>query len=661
MKKLIGGLVVVGTLGLVGGASSQTAWRPPIGIPMPPFGINEVSPALPSPWTTEVSGFYYVSDGGSDARAYGTPGAPRASIPLMLNAGSVVVLAGSYSYAHADSRAVRAVGTAARPVYIRGTSDTVRPTLKAKFEISGSYYILDGLNAVWPTGSNGRINPSGDHGVVRHSDLRGDASTTVGGIFASGSNMVIWNSKIHDNGDVNASFDQDKHGIVLAGNHLWILDNELYRNSGDGIQINGGTSGQANLHHVYVGRNVAHHNKQTGFWSKQASDVIFSENLSYSHRPSNSSSGQCMGFQYAPERVWFLYNHMHDCSFGIAAMSNSGGSGSDSYFIGNVIHNIHVSPGQSFNGDTAWSQAGMMFAGGVNRYVVNNTIYDVDGGVNVAGGGKVVLSNNIIGNVTQSGGSHVFVENSGTADASSLRYALMDGTARIRWGSVSRVNSVAQFQASFPGQGVGLRVGNPLFVDPVNDDFRVQSTSPAVNTGAAESVYNTFKSLYGIDISNGRPNAAWDLGAFEVGGAVPPPLPTPTPNPTPTPTPPPAPGPTPTPAPGPTPRPTPTPSPTPAPGGLKAVMLSPAPLSKLAAAATTFGWRGVSGATEYGLWIASNAGTLRVHYAKSAGLNLKATASRLPTDGRLLTVRLYAKVGGQWTYNQYMYTAAKIK
>ena len=65
------------------------------------------------------------------------------------------------------------------------------------------------------------------------------------------------------------------------------------------------------------GRNVAHHNKQTGFWTKQAEDVIFSENLSYSHRTSDSSTGACMGFQYAPERVWFINNHIHDCEVGI--------------------------------------------------------------------------------------------------------------------------------------------------------------------------------------------------------------------------------------------------------------------------------------------------------------------------------------------------------
>ena len=40
------------------------------------------------------------------------------------------------------------------------------------------------------------------------------------------------------------------------------------------------------------------------FWAGlRTVDVVFSENLCYAHRPSNSSFGACMGMQYAPERV----------------------------------------------------------------------------------------------------------------------------------------------------------------------------------------------------------------------------------------------------------------------------------------------------------------------------------------------------------------------
>ena len=83
-----------------------------------------------------------------------------------------------------------------------------------------------------------------------------------------------------------------------ARQQLWVVDNQLYRNSGDGIQINAGGPGvTGTTHHIYVGRNTAYGNKQTGFWVKHATDVIFSQNVCHSHRLGNSSNGQCMGFQ----------------------------------------------------------------------------------------------------------------------------------------------------------------------------------------------------------------------------------------------------------------------------------------------------------------------------------------------------------------------------
>jgi len=92
-------------------------------------------------------------------------------------------------------------------------------------------------------------------------------------------------------------------------------------------------------------------------------------------RFSSSAYGAGMGFQYAPERVWFLYNKVYDNEYGIALSSNSGmGFGTESYFIGNLIYNNHYDSvyhgdsWDSYNPGSAWSNAGIMTAGGVNRY-----------------------------------------------------------------------------------------------------------------------------------------------------------------------------------------------------------------------------------------------------------------------------------------------------
>ena len=280
-----------------------------------------------------------------------------------------------------------------------------------------------------------------------------------------------------------------------------------------------GASGQqASTHHIYVGRNKAYRNKQTGFWVKQAVDVIFSENEAFAHRPSGSSLGQCMGLQYAPERVWFLFNHLHDCDYGIFLGSNSDmGSGRDSYFIGNLIHDIH-SRG-AFNAGSAWSSAAIMAAGGINRQIVNNTIDDVDAGLNVPGNGTNRIVNNIVGRVTQPGGHHVFLEDPSTARASTIDHNLFVGPARLRWGSSGTLDLRSFRSAS--GQCASCREGDPQWGPSGNGDLRPQAASPAVDQGVVDPVYATFLKLYGIDIArdiagNPRPaGAGWDLGCYE--------------------------------------------------------------------------------------------------------------------------------------------------
>lgn len=91
---------------------------------------------------------------------------------------------------------------------------------------------------------------------------------------------------------------------------------------------------------------------------------------------------------------------------------------------------------------------------------------------------------------------------------------------------------------------------DPQFVDVGAGDFRLRSTSPAIDMGVAGADAATDDFDHAV-----RPQGAgFDAGAFEFGSG-PPPEPTPTPTPSPTPTP--------TPSPTPTPTPTPTPEPNP--------------------------------------------------------------------------------------------------
>jgi len=508
-------------------------WTPPIGIPMPSFGIFETAPASPSPWIVPTTGFYYVdatSAASTDtSNPLGTPATPRKSIPNALPAGSVVELHGTYDRNHESPNTIVASGTVAAPVFIRGTSPSTRPLIRSGWEVKGTYVILENLdfgpNGQSQTGVLVLLSPI-NHAALRHSNMHGNLN--AGGMAvvswdgALNQNVVVFNNTIHDNGDVNASFDQDNHGITVGArvSNLWVVDNQMYLNSGDGIQINADTAGNASTHHIYVGRNVAYSNKQTGFWSKQATDVVFSQNVCRSHRPGNSSNGQCMGYQYAPQYVWFLFNTISDSDYGIVAYSDHVGTVTESFFVGNVIHNIHPADGLVKAGDS-WASAAIMLAGGTNRKVIHNTIYDVNAGVNVgATGGSLEVRDNIISRVVASA-NHLFVEDASLAGNTTFHHNLLEGDPRVRLGGPQQHLTAAQLTAM---QSFGV---DPLFVNPAAANFHVQATSKAVDTGDAPSAYTIFQQRYGLNIArdpegNALPSGvAPDMGAFEQGGCIP--------------------------------------------------------------------------------------------------------------------------------------------
>jgi len=503
-------------------------WQPPLGLPAPSFGLAQTAPAPPDPWSSPTAGFYYVDatqgDASDLANPFGTPAKPRLTIPTLLPAGSVVELHGFYDRPHSSPNTIVAQGTASRPVFIRGASPADRPVVRRNWEVQGTYLILENLEfgpqGATATGSLVVRAPS-SHVAIRQCALHGTPSGGGLGIVSWSDgrtrtdNVLVYNNSIHDNGDVNATFDQDVHGIGVGNyvDHVWILDNEMYRNSGDGIQINAGTGLEATTHHIYVGRNVSHHNKQTGFWVKQATDVIFSQNLAYAHRPGNSSLGQCMGGQYSPERVWWIFNHVHDCEYGIALMSDDGTRETHSYLIGNVIHNIHRTTIRNDARD-AWGPSAIMLAGGYARSVINNTIYDVDSGINSPSPfGALDIVNNIVAEVTEPDGSHVNVEFLSVASRTNIRHVLFFPDPRVNWVRQSTLHLTSAQLTAIDGIAE-----SPQFVDPKADDFHLRRSSPAATGGELHGAYATYRQLYGIDITRdfeglARPNMS--LGAYE--------------------------------------------------------------------------------------------------------------------------------------------------
>jgi hypothetical protein len=536
-------LILTGPAGIHQSVRAEP-WTPPIGIPVPPFGIieshatyqgqlydydNNGTPegaykdAGNGPYTHYVDRSAPNCTDGSNNSNSGTPALPRCTIPgrdgAPLKAGSVVEVHGKYDYEHTSPADLHFAGTAAKPVFIRGASAANRPSLTGSFDVVGSSYTIvenilfsdrDGDLSDGPCGSFGVTDKNGqrydsDHIVLRHSEVSGNLNcggTGVGGYSGTTilSNIVLWDNRIHDNGDVNASFDQDVHGtgVGTGAQNVWILDSEYYRNSGDGVQINGSPTA---THHLYLGRNISHHNKQTGLWTKNASDVIFSENKVYGHRAGNSSGGGGMGFQYDPRRVWFLFNEAYDNVQGMTHGSADDGSRSDIYFIGNILHD-NLFCGMQLNG---WVEG---------EYVIGNTFYNnpigLENGYHRIG---LEISNNIFSNNPTA----ISFTEYGSGAASNLRHCLFESPVKIVWDDV--VRNIASMQSI--GECLGCQSGDPLFVNALAADFNLQRGSPGIDMGALEAAYATYQQLYGIDIRRDkagrtRPQGAgWDVGAYE--------------------------------------------------------------------------------------------------------------------------------------------------
>lgn len=455
-------------------------WTPPLGIPAPTFGVHELPPTL-STWATPRTGFYCVDESrGTDAgNPFGTPAHPRATIPY-LPAGSALLISGTLSRPYTSPNTIRTGGTAAAPVFITGY-----PQLLSRFatpvELAGTYTVLQNLAGYAFTIVSAGSVPT-THIALRDIVIQGDKNGGGIGVGWQGhqiSDVVILRCRVTDCGDLAAAGDQDCHGItVSAGGRIWVLDTILARNSGDGMQVEAGMGHSAAIHHVYIGRNESESNRQHGFWFKNCSDIVVSENDCHHHRVDahNYGIGAQIGAQYNPERLWILNNRLHDGDRGVGLASYNAGSTAYAVIMNNRIHGIRATTPQS---NPAWATGSAVFlSGGATRLVFNNTLDDVDTGVQVpAGPGSVLVANTIFSRTT----TPWFCEGPSPT-----------------------------FQ-----QGANL-IGDVAFTDAA---FQLPAGSPAIGAGFPLDLSATFQALYGVlfntDALGSVRGLPWDLGAVQ--------------------------------------------------------------------------------------------------------------------------------------------------
>jgi hypothetical protein len=496
--------------------SSVFAWSPPIGIPAPSWptgGIDVARPALPSPWTSEKAGFYYIDPTGcSDtSRTYGRPGASRCSLPSSPPAGSIIVLNGTIT----GSKTISYTGTSGSPIWIMGYNTSSKPTLSADWGFSGSYIIADSL--AWNYNSRDGVEIGGNHIMIRNSSLANPFDDSNGsGFGTSGSYTLLYNDVVSQMGNWQyaGSGDIDRHGVKVeeGTEDLWIVDSQFYHIHGDGIQIGDQNNTADQIKRIYIGRNIAYENYQSGFWTKNATDVIFSQNVIHTMlQSSDNNVGPGLGGQYDPKYVWFISNTIRDSLAGIHIVGSSSGGGGPWYVIGNLMYNIEFPGGACNNYDMG--AIGYRNEGGLTA--IYNTVYNADMFVAIpdGAGGTLRITNNIFSVKDNSS------NNCTALDVNPTKVDDYNLVSDASW--VNETHEKSEAAAS-------------TFTTP-GSNFALKSSSLAVGNAnpTEEAAFAVFQSRYGIDIRKDivgttRPQTTkWDIGAYEFSGQAPTTLPSP--------------------------------------------------------------------------------------------------------------------------------------
>ncbi|MES3031072.1 MAG: Ig-like domain-containing protein [Patescibacteria group bacterium] len=580
------------------------SWTAPVGVPEPPFGIREDvthrlmqagetcqynpdkcydfgSGPVPynnrlnadgEPYTHYVDNSTYpncdISDDGSNE---GTPARPLCRIPLQIPAGAIVEVHGVFggNWHHLSPGHITINGTSERPVYIRGMSSN-KPRITTGWEVTGRYGIIE--NLIFKDADGNRSGGSAGYlgifaGVYgptkfraqylsfRHNEMDGNLDTqglnvtllpvpsAANPSISEDNNVVVYNNHIHHTGDLYSEVDKDVGNIKVAGKRIWVVDN-LAHDNGNGMFTGGGNGDSVaplnDIQYIFFGRNTAYANREANFFTKQASHVVFSENtsgVSYDLRgPGQIWRGGGMGYQYGPRNVWFINNKLSEGSAGFLIGSDGVETTQNAYFIGNVITNIHKNTGQ------ATPQGALNIGGGLNHYIVNNTIDDVDLGIYAGTNGHKYISGNIVTNANVAGGAffgNIILNNEHGGLVPHLINNLVYQTTGVPKVSFPTINNTGDAN-TICGVVVGCTSGgnlnaNPLYTNPGSANYSLQSNSPAKDKGDTallQQLANTYQANFGVPFNqtlsiskdvarNPRvAGAGADMGAYESAGGV---------------------------------------------------------------------------------------------------------------------------------------------
>ena len=298
---------------------------------------------------------------------------------------------------------------------------------------------------------------------------------------ALSSNIILEKNYI-SNTAASAIYVEDGKDIIIDGNEITKAQTMegLSRQAGETISL-------VNVDGFEVRNNRLYQNNFESINAKEGSSngKIYNNDISQ-HESAGIYVDAWSGNSHDIE---IFSNKVHDgraSGRGIALATENGGTLKNVKVYNNVIYN-NAATGI----DLAWYSKGTID----NISITSNTVYN-NGLIDSWGGGisadystatNVTIRNNIV-----SKNNHYAIQSKNTNAI--IDHNLIDG----------------YIGGQNEAKGSNYVEGDPQFINPANADFRLKSTSPAVEKGSANSVPN-------IDFDgNMRPrNASYDIGAFE--------------------------------------------------------------------------------------------------------------------------------------------------
>lgn len=492
-------------------ASAAFAYNYPIGIPTAWMEPDAPRPARPNPWTAEIPGYYYIDEatGTDTGRTYGSPAAPRRSIPVPLPAGSYTEVVGTYSQTVGGVVLIRGAGTSgpwvantSGPAWIVGRDAANRPFFNRTLLFEGAYLCVEYLtgNQDWNVNHpDPAAMRTASNMLIRYCELDGQHTTNFtalslnGTDFSTSQDIIVYNNTVHGYGPLAVDVDRDYIGIFnVRSERIWILDNHVYEMAGVGIGHSAKTGTPAQVRYIYVGRNHVHHCWAAGIAFKTCEHVVISQNHVHDTVDVPWSNGWGIGGQYAALDVWIMYNEIYNCDNGIRVASTNLDFESV-YIFGNLIYNIQ--PSTTPYQPSAFGQAAIGLWGADHRYVVGNTIHNAIRGIamphattNIHGS---IIEFNIFSNIAL---DDFYIENpSATTRIRNNVFYRGGANARINLGGTTYT------LATLPAVHAGNVGVNPMFVDPASRNYRVQAEIPLLTSSSmTQNIFADFGTVFSV-------------------------------------------------------------------------------------------------------------------------------------------------------------------